>query len=544
MGKDDLKQVIAQGKLDEAVAHLLEQIKTYSTTSKSDKFIGQLSDVLIINSGKLHGLQSDKMLGIVGRQNEHLTLVQVQQAILYVLDELPNEFWNTTLQHPRMRQHSGNEQTELLEAVENLKQGQSNFFDYDIFVSFSSLDREVLQPVVEKLRGYGLRVFISDQNLIEYAGEVFAQTIENALENSKHFILVSSPNSVKSYWVEIEWITFFNQFHVNDRKNRRIFVLKGIDFDLNLVPLFLRNMQIAENAEQIVHTLVAKTKAQQREREIQVKNDELRQQRLTPQKAEEERIEKEKQARFLDEQLLKEKQQKVEQDRLEQQIREEKEAQKRQAAKFVAEQAAPEAEEFISLNVTTRSINHFPKIFISYSYKDHQVALRIKQKLTKVGLEVIIDVDAMYTGENIAGFIKKCMQQSGITLSLVSPNSLMSAWVAMETIWSTYDETLRGRYFMPCTIDNSFFKYSFTDEALDVLDDQTTEIKNTIMGRLQKGRGIEDLTEELTRINRLKNELPAIVGKLKNSLCVNLNGDNFEHGMDKVINDIIKLFKN
>ena len=73
---------------------------------------------------------------------------------------------------------------------------------------------------------------------------------------------------------------------------------------------------------------------------------------------------------------------------------------------------------------------------------------------------------------------------------------------------------------MPCTIDNSFFKYSFTDEALEALDMQTTEIQNTIKVRLQKGRGIEDLTEELTRINRLKNELPTIVGKLKNSFCV------------------------
>ena len=97
---------------------------------------------------------------------------------------------------------------------------------------------------------------------------------------------------------------------------------------------------------------------------------------------------------------------------------------------------------------------------------------------------------------------------------------------------------------MPCTIDNSFFKYSFTDEALEALDMQTTEIQNTIKVRLQKGRGIEDLTEELTRINRLKNELPTIVGKLKNSFCVNISDDNFETGMGKVISDIRKLFQN
>jgi hypothetical protein len=56
MGKDDLKQLIAKARLDEAVAQLLEQIKAYFPTSEFDKSVEKLSDILIINSGKLHGL--------------------------------------------------------------------------------------------------------------------------------------------------------------------------------------------------------------------------------------------------------------------------------------------------------------------------------------------------------------------------------------------------------------------------------------------------------------------------------------------------------
>ena len=320
MGKDDLKQLIAQARLDEAVAQLLEQIKAHSVVSKSDKSVGKLSDILIINSGKLHGLQHDKMLGILDRQNEQVTLAQVHQAVLFVIDELPDEFWNVPLQRPTTKQNSGNDQTELLEAVENLKQVQTDEFEFDLFVSFSSLDREVLQPVVEKLRGYGFRVFISDQNLKNYAGKSFSEIIQNALENSQHFILVCSPNSDQSYWVKIEWETFFNQFHIGDRNNRRIFVLKGNDFNLKFVPLFLRNMQIADNAEQIVNSLVSETKAQQR---LKIRNDELRikerRTREAAEEAEKERIENERQAKYLADKQLNEKQQKAEQDRLEQQ---------------------------------------------------------------------------------------------------------------------------------------------------------------------------------------------------------------------------------
>ncbi|GEM_PF-3547536 len=180
-----------------------------------------------------------------------------------------------------------------------------------------------------------------------------------------------------------------------------------------------------------------------------------------------------------------------------------------------------------------------PKVFISYNHKDQEVALKIKDRLERAGIEVIIDVEAMATGENIEGFIKKCIKESGITLSLISANSLMSAWVAMETIWSSYDETLRGRYFMPCNIDNSIFERSFPDRSLDVLDQQIKEIDNTIQIRLQKGRGIEDITNERTRINHLKVELPSIIGRLKNSLCVNLSDSQFDTGMVKVISDII-----
>ena len=180
-----------------------------------------------------------------------------------------------------------------------------------------------------------------------------------------------------------------------------------------------------------------------------------------------------------------------------------------------------------------------PKVFISYNHKDQEVALKIKEKLQNAGIKVIIDVEAMGTGENISEFITKCIKESGITLSLISANSLMSAWVAMETIWSSYDETLRHRYFMPCNIDNSFFEIAFTDKALDIVDAKILEVSETMVYRLTKGRGVEDLTREHTRLKRLSLELPSIIGRLKNSLCVSLIDNNFDSGMEKVIKDIL-----
>jgi len=144
----------------------------------------------------------------------------------------------------------------------------------------------------------------------------------------------------------------------------------------------------------------------------------------------------------------------------------------------------------------------------------------------------------MKTGESIEDFIKECIKQSAVTLSLISTNSLVSAWVAMETNFSFYDEVLRGKDVVPCNIDQLFFQRTFADDALDKIKIEIDDIKNIIAKRLDQNRGIEDLQLELTRYNKLYHELPSILAKLKNSLCIDLSPENFDEGMDKVIQDI------
>ena len=184
--------------------------------------------------------------------------------------------------------------------------------------------------------------------------------------------------------------------------------------------------------------------------------------------------------------------------------------------------------------------NSFPKIFISYNHKDQSVAFKIKDKLVGAGLEVIIDAVELGTGGNIPDFIIKSIQKTDITLSLVSTNSLMSSWVAMETLWSNNEETLRGRAFMPCNIDNEFFEVEFTDNVLDAIDIKLEKINKTLKLRLEKNRDFDDLIDDRKRFNQLKVELPLTIRKLKNSLCVNLSDEHFTSGIEKVINDIKK----
>ena len=180
----------------------------------------------------------------------------------------------------------------------------------------------------------------------------------------------------------------------------------------------------------------------------------------------------------------------------------------------------------------------YPTVFISYSHKDISYAKNIKEKLESNKFKVLIDQDALKAGMSIDEFIKNSIKCSNITISIVSENSLISAWVAMESAYSIYDESIRDRNYISCYIDKSFLDINFTDKALDAIDTRIKEIDATIINRLSLNRGLEDLQDERTRNIRLKLELPTIISKFRNSYCVDLSDVNFENGIDKIIKDI------
>ncbi len=180
------------------------------------------------------------------------------------------------------------------------------------------------------------------------------------------------------------------------------------------------------------------------------------------------------------------------------------------------------------------------KIFISYNHKDQTVALKIRDILLANEFEVLLDIEKMRTGQDIEQFILQCIKESGITLSLISSNSLMSAWVTMETMISNVNGKLRDRNFMPCYIDKEFFDRDFTGKALEKIENELKEITDLMKSALDKGWGIEDLQSERTRYNKMKANLPEIIGKLRNSLCIDLTPANFNNGMQKILDDLRK----
>lgn len=190
-----------------------------------------------------------------------------------------------------------------------------------------------------------------------------------------------------------------------------------------------------------------------------------------------------------------------------------------------------------SISGTSRSKS--PTVFLSYNHKDMATATQIKDFLRSKGITVTIDSEAMKSGEDIAEFINKCIRESDVTLSLVSTNSLLSAWVGIETMNTLVGEKIAGKKFISVVIDGAFYDRGFVDTAFNEVEKRMAELKELMLARLDKDRGIEDLQSERTRNKNLLNDLPEIVANLRARLNVDISGDNFEKGMEKVAKDIL-----
>jgi hypothetical protein len=188
-----------------------------------------------------------------------------------------------------------------------------------------------------------------------------------------------------------------------------------------------------------------------------------------------------------------------------------------------------------SLNATGSSNT----VFISYNHHDGDVANKLRDKLVAENITVLIDNERMIAGEDIKEFIESCVQKTKTTLSLISKNSLLSAWVAMESISTFQHENAgTGKKFIACYIDDGFFKRNFTDDALDHIEGEIKEIQNLIAARMAKNRSIRDLQNELTRMTELRNNIDEIIRRLRESLCIDIRNGALENNFNKILQAI------
>lgn len=83
------------------------------------------------------------------------------------------------------------------------KETNERDYEFDLFLSYSSKDRDQAEVIEEAARALGLRIY-QDRKEVEY-GEIWADEIRHGLRNSREIALLASPSSMASEWAQTEW---------------------------------------------------------------------------------------------------------------------------------------------------------------------------------------------------------------------------------------------------------------------------------------------------------------------------------------------------
>jgi hypothetical protein len=163
ISREYLKRLVAEHRLDDLIEELF-QLLTNFLSQKKDRSVSEIYDSLILISGKLKSIRHENLLGIIDSKDSTLESNKIGYSLISVINGIPESVF----------ENQSNSQKKIETTREKIKKINSTTpFTYDIFLSFSSKNVSEAKTLAEGLRGYGLRVFISDEVLKSNVGTSF-----------------------------------------------------------------------------------------------------------------------------------------------------------------------------------------------------------------------------------------------------------------------------------------------------------------------------------------------------------------------------------
>lgn len=175
-----------------------------------------------------------------------------------------------------------------------------------------------------------------------------------------------------------------------------------------------------------------------------------------------------------------------------------------------------------------------PQVFISYNRKDSAEMHNVKNALELQGIKVIVDVKDVGAGEDIQGFIDKAIKENHFILSLVSRNSLVSGWVNKEMSAALLLNRLSNKW-IPVSLDTDWISPDFYEKAISIINGRIDDLKARMKKALEADHDTGPYEDDLRRDRELRSNLGTTLQTLKKMAVVDISGQAFAGGIQKVI---------
>jgi len=176
------------------------------------------------------------------------------------------------------------------------------------------------------------------------------------------------------------------------------------------------------------------------------------------------------------------------------------------------------------------------RAFISYCHDDAAAVSKLRDVLRGNGIEVIVDSEAMSPGERISEFIDRSIRDCDVVVSVVSDRSLLSAWVASETVLS-FSRLKRdpNLSFVACYLDDAWLQPEFRLQMTQRIDDRLRRIESLLPDYAAQRIDSADLNEEKTRLYDLRNNLGHLLAVLRDTLCLDIREARFDASSERLV---------
>jgi predicted AAA+ superfamily ATPase len=181
-----------------------------------------------------------------------------------------------------------------------------------------------------------------------------------------------------------------------------------------------------------------------------------------------------------------------------------------------------------------------PMTFISYSHKDSEFVLKLKDSLEKENVAIYIDIERLRYGDNIKDFISDTVKITDYTVQVISIDSLRSPYVMIEYLETQlHEDAERSKKYIPVFIDKCIFDDNTYIDLADDIQKEINEVNEFIQKAISMNLHATLYNTKRDRLIDLKNHLGKAMDRLRDSLIGDFTDiNNYDINIKKIIEAI------